>query len=257
MCMATERLILDTVPTPSTPLHIFIFGSTLAVYNTHYLLKRSREDISDRFAWSQHYRLWHFLFLTTGLIGCTWSLFYLDKDILVACGILGVLSFAYSLPMLPLKNKKSLREFGWVKILILTAVWTIVTSVLPILYHETSLAAYPFEILLRFVFLFTLCVAFDIRDMQTDLEAGISTLPNLIGVKNSYRLMDGALVLFAALSVVQYFRYPSAMRLGGELVAAVATRLVIQYSKHHSSDRVYLGLVDGMMLLYAALVLLH
>jgi 1,4-dihydroxy-2-naphthoate octaprenyltransferase len=159
--------------------------------------------------------------------------------------------------MLPLKNKKSLREFGWVKIIILTAVWTIVTSVLPMLYHQVPLAAYPFEILLRFVFLFTLCVAFDIRDMQTDLEAGISTLPNLIGIKNSYRLMDIALVLFAVLSVVQYFRYPSAVRLGGELVAAIVTRLVIQYSKYHASDRVYLGLVDGMMLLYAALVLMH
>jgi 4-hydroxybenzoate polyprenyltransferase len=255
--MATERLILDRIPTPFTLLHVFIFSSTLVVYNAHYLLKRSREEVSDRFAWSQHYKLWHFLFLAAGSIGCVWSLFHLNNDILVACGVLGVLSFAYSLPMLPFASKKSLREFGWVKIIILTAVWTIVTSVLPMLYHQVSLNAYPFEILLRFVFLFTLCVAFDIRDMQTDLEAGISTLPNLIGIKNSYRLMDIALVLFATLSVVQYFRYPSAVRLGGELVAAVVTRLVIQYSKYHPSDRVYLGLVDGMMLLYAMLVLMH
>jgi 1,4-dihydroxy-2-naphthoate octaprenyltransferase len=178
-------------------------------------------------------------------------------QILIGCAVLAVLSFAYSLPILPLKNKRRLKDFGWVKILVLTLVWTIVTSVLPMLYWDVSLSAYPFEILIRFVFLFTLCVAFDIRDMQTDLEAGIATLPNLIGVKNSYRLMDVALVLFVLLSIIQYIRYPIAGRLAGEVITALATKLVINHSKTHSSDRVYLGLVDGMMLLYGLLMLLH
>src|SRR5690606_5610779 len=118
-----------------------------------------------------------YLFLSIGAAGCFVSVFFLPAEILIACAVLALLSFAYSIPILPFKDKKRLKDFGWVKILVLTLVWTIVTSVLPILYHERGLVAYPYEILMRFVFMFTLCVAFDIRDMQTDLEAGIATLP--------------------------------------------------------------------------------
>jgi 4-hydroxybenzoate polyprenyltransferase len=227
------------------------------VYNVHYLIKKSVPNISDRFSWTLKYKNWHFLFFTLGVLMCGFSIFMLSWKILVACVVLGALSFAYSLPLLPFKDKKRLKDFGWVKILVLTSVWTIVTSVLPILYYDRLLLDYPYEIMLRFVFMFTLCVAFDIRDMQTDLEADIYTLPNIIGVKNSYRLMDVTLLLFAALSVIQYFKYPSTERLVGELLVTACTKWAIMYTKKHPSDRAYLALIDGMMLVYAALVLLH
>ena len=67
--------------------------------------------------------------------------------------------------------------------------------------------------------------------------------------------MDITILLFSILSVIQYFRYPSAGRLTGELLTAIATKAVISYSRNHPSDKAYLGLVDGMMLLYAILVL--
>ncbi len=255
--MATERLLLNDIPSVCSTLHAFIFGSTLLVYNTHYLIKKSDGNISDRFAWSQHHKLWHYLFWTVGAAICGISIFHLNSDIRMACIVLGILSFAYSLPLLPIGNKRRLKDFGRIKILVLTGVWTIVTSVLPILYWQKSIGDYPYEIMLRFVFMFTLCVAFDIRDMQTDIDAGIVTLPNVIGVNNSYRLMYAALILFAVLSVVQYFRYPSAVRLTGELLTSVATAAVIAYTRKHPSDKAYLGLIDGMMLLYALLVLWH
>lgn len=255
--MGTERLLIGRVPPLFTALHMLVFGSTLVVYNTHYMIKRSYPEISDRFAWSQRSRVWHYLFFGSGFLMCVISIFLMSWKILAACGVLGILSFAYSLPLLPFKDKRRLKDFGWIKILVLTSVWTIVTSVLPILYWDRQIADYPYEIVMRFVFMFTLCVAFDIRDMQTDLEADIFTLPNLIGLKNSYILMDITIILFAALSVIQYFRYPSATRLVGELATAVITKVVIVYSKKHPSDKAYLGLVDGMMLLYALLVLWH
>jgi 4-hydroxybenzoate polyprenyltransferase len=227
------------------------------VYNVHYLIKKSSTTVSDRFAWTQHYRVWHYLFFSIGVVMCVASLFFLSPKIFKACLVLGALSFAYSLPLLPFRNKKRIKDFGWVKILVLTSVWTIVTSVLPILYWDKLIMDYPFEILIRFVFLFILCVAFDIRDMQTDLEADIFTLPNLIGLKNSYRVMDASLLLFALLSVMQYIRYPSLVRLAGEIITAILTKLVIEYTRKYPSDKAYLGLVDGMMLVYAMLVLFH
>ncbi|MCB0698169.1 MAG: hypothetical protein KDC07_12445, partial [Chitinophagaceae bacterium] len=158
---------------------------------------------------------------------------------------------------LPISNPKRLKDFGWIKITVLTTVWTIVTSVLPILDHDMNISDYPYEILMRFVFMFTLCVAFDIRDMQTDMDAGIATLPNMIGIKGSYRVMSASMILFIIMSFVQYIRHPSHLRLGAELFVAAAVKLVIDYARKHPSDRAYLGLVDGMMMLYAILVLWH
>lgn len=234
---------------------MLVFCSTLLVYNAHYLIKKSTPELSDRFGWSLHHRLWHYLLMSIGVIGCAVAAFHLPPNILLVCALLAALSFSYSIPLLPFKDKKRLKDFGWIKILVLTTVWTIVTSVLPILYHNHAITDYPYEIMIRFVFMFTLCVAFDIRDMQTDMEAGIATLPNIIGVKGSYRVMSVSMILFIVMSIIQYTRYPSLPRLMAEMVVAIATKLTIDYARKHPSDRAYLGLVDGMMLLYAVLVL--
>ncbi len=257
MCMATERLLLLHIPPIFTPLHVLVFGSTLFVYNVHYLVKRTEPDVSDRFQWSQHYKLWHYIALASGAAGSVISLLCMPRDIFYACVLLGVLSFGYSLPLLPFKNKRRLKDFGWLKILLLTSVWTIVTSVLPILYWDKELSAYPFEVILRYALLLTLCIAFDMRDMQTDMDAKIFTLPNLIGIKNSYRVMTVTMLLFIGLSVIQYTRYPSVTRLVAELATAIATKLAIDYARKYPSDKAYLALVDGVMLLYALLVLWH
>lgn len=255
LCMATERLLISVIPPLFTSLHVFVFGATLLVYNTHHIIKKSSAKLSDIYIWTQHYKFWHYMLCIVGLLMCITSLFWLSWKIWVGCMVLGLLSFAYSIPMLPFKNKKRIRDFGWIKITVLTSVWTIVTSILPMLYWDKPIMNYPYEILMRFIFMFTLCVAFDIRDMQTDIEADIYTLPNLIGLKNSYRLIDTAIVVFALLCIIQYFRYPVRPRLIADLLAAFLTKLAIEYSKRYPSDKVYLGIIDGMMLLYALLIL--
>ena len=257
LCMATERLLSGQVPEPGSALHLLVFGSTLIVYNIHYVIKKSDPLVSDRMRWSLNHRNWHFVMLLAGLLLCGISIWQLPISILLACAVLAVLSFAYSLPVLPFKEKKRLKDFGWIKITVLTGVWTIVTSLLPMLARHQSPADYPFEIILRFVFMLVLCIAFDIRDMQTDREAGIYTLPNRIGIRNSYRLMYAGLLLFAVLSVLQYSRYPSVERLVGALLTVAATLWAIDYTRKHPSDRAYLAYIDGMMLLYAVLVLIH
>ncbi|MBA3829702.1 MAG: UbiA family prenyltransferase [Taibaiella sp.] len=257
MCMATELLVIKYIPLLFTSLHFLVFGSTLLVYNVHHIVKRSAASRSDIFRWSLQYKGWHFFFSVLGVLMAGASLYRLSWKIWLGCVVLALLSFAYSLPLLPFTRRKRIRDFGWIKILVLTSVWTIVTSILPLLYWGEPLSDYPYEILLRFVFMFTLCVAFDVRDMQTDLDAGIHTLPNIIGLRNSYRLMNVSIAFFGLLSIIQYLRYPSVTRLVGELLTALATKWAIEYTKKHPTDKAYLGVVDGMMLLYAILVLIH
>lgn len=253
LCMATEQLILNELPRLFTPLHCFIAGCTMMVYNGHFLIKKTPLHISDRMRWTYSHLIWHYIVFIVGAITCSVTLFYLSYKLLIACVALGILSFAYTLPLLPFKTQ--LRDYGWLKIITLTLVWTIVTSAIPIVHWEKSLNDFPFEILMRFMFMFVLCIAFDIRDMQTDTERSIKTLPNILGVKNSNLLINISLAVFLALCVIQYFRYPNMGRLVAEVALAFVARIAITYCNSHQSDKNYLGLVDGMMLLYGIVIM--
>lgn len=253
--MATERLVTASLPPLLTPLHSLVFGGSLLVYNTHRILLRRFPSGNNSVAKKSRFRTWYFIFFGVGLALVVGSLKWLSWRLLVVCALPGIFAFMYSLPLLPLKSKKRLRDYGWLKILVLSGVWTIVTSVIPILYLGKNIGDYPFEIAVRLAFIFTLCIVFDIRDVQKDIENKIYTLPNKVGLKNSYLLINVMLILFAALSVIQYIRYHDAGRVAGALLTAVITRLVVNYLRKYPSDRAYLGLGDGVMLVYALLVM--
>lgn len=254
LSMATERLFLRYFPPLLTSLHALIFGSTLLVYNTHYLIRKS--EMSDRFDWTLRNHYWHYFFWLAGLALCVVSAFFLPFAVLKGCALLALLSFAYSIPLLPFRDKRRLKDFGYLKIVVLTSVWTIVTAVLPMLYWDMSLSDYPFEIMIRFVFMFVLCLAFDLRDMQTDRESRIMTLPNRIGVTNTYRLMYLGTALFAVFSMVQFLRYGQASRFAAELVTALYVLWALGYTRRKPSDMAYLLYVDGAMLFCAVAILL-
>lgn len=253
MCMATEKLLLNSTPVSITSLHLFIFGSTLVVYNLHFLL-RSREGNHTKH-WSANYKFWHSIFIVAGSLMVLYAAMFLSVAILQWCLVLGLLSFMYSLPLLPFLKKSRLKDYGWGKIIILVAVWTIATGILPIVYLHQSIADYPFEVVIRASLLFALCIAFDVRDMRGDALNSIRTIPNTIGAGRSYVLIDISLFIFLLSSIIQYIRYPLPMRLVAEIATVLVAKLVMIYIRKHPSDRAYLGLVDGVMLLYAVLIL--
>ena len=254
MCMATEKLLLGHVPSVVDVLHIFIFSSTLVIYNAHYLFKKMMPGISDRYDWTQRHKYWHYITGISGIFFCTIAFFYLSWSIRWACVVLCILSIGYSFPIFPVRNNKRLRDVGWVKILLLCSVWTIVTAVLPMLFYLKSPLHYSVEIAIRFVLLFILCIMFDIRDMQTDAVGAVFTLPNRIGEQRSYKLIYYNLLFFVLLSLIQYLRYHILLCFLGEVATTIFAYWVIIYTRRHPSDRAYLGLADGIMLAYAILV---
>jgi len=251
LCMATERLVSTVPPSYFNPLLLLVFGSTLVVYNTPRLIPHPY----GRQRRPQKYMAWHIAFLCIGAVLAVAALSQLSWRVRLASAALGVFAFAYYLPLLPFKNKKRLRDIGWLKIAVLAGVWTTATAILPIIYLQKSISDYPFEILLRFVFIFALCVVFDIRDMRADLQNNIHTLPNAVGIRNSYRLIHTAIVLFAVLSIIQYTRYPLQARMAGALLTAVITWAVVYYIRRQPSDRAYLLLADGVMFFYALMMI--
>ena len=238
----------------------------MMVYNAHFLLghqffkikaDKTLQLLPGRTNWTRRNRHWHFIIFGLGLLLAFYCFLKMHEVLLIISLVLGVLSFAYTIPLLPpeLLGVRSLRDWGLSKIFTLTAVWTIVTCILPMLFWNKNPLSYPYEIAMRFVFMFALCVAFDVRDMETDLKRKIQTLPNLIGFQKSMWLMKGTLVLFLVLSVIQYWRYPSVGRLVAEILTTILCFVVLKKVTPQRNEQYFLGWVDGMMLVYGLLII--
>ncbi|GAA4466798.1 hypothetical protein GCM10023093_21470 [Nemorincola caseinilytica] len=252
LCMATEQLIAPGSLQLITPLHGIIVGSTLVVYDLPRLIPRPYGRPRPH----QPLKKWYIFFFCTGVLLTGLSLLWLPLKMILLCAIMGMFAFAYFLPALPGRRKR-LRDFGLLKILVLTSVWTIATTALPMMLYGAEPMHYPFEFALRFVLVFVLCVLFDLQDIPTDISYNIATLPHRLGERRSYLLVYVSLAVFVALSVAQYVRYPlMPQRSLAALLTAVATIWVALYVRRRPDRAIFIALTDGMMLLYAVLVLL-
>lgn len=242
-------MMLGYIPPLVSPLHALIVGSTLLEYNVHHLFNRSNMNVS----WSRAIALPHWLACGTGLVLCFVSLPKLAWDVLAACGILGVLSLAYSTPLLPFRYKQRLKDYGLLKIHVLASVWVLVSVVLPALYWHIPFSVYWLECILRFLLIFPLCIAFDIRDAEADLARGIHTLPNTLGIPAAYRAIHATLSAFLVFGVMNSVLQHSFTLVIVYAISAGAAYFSIRYSRHNGHPYVYLVLIDGVMLLYGLL----
>ena len=249
LCMGAEKLMLGHVPPFLSPLHYLIIGSTMLEYNVHHLFNRPQ----DGSTWAKWAVPTHWGISILGLLLCLLALPSLSLNVLIGCGVLGVMSFAYSTPMLPFRYKQRLKDYGLLKIHILTGVWVMVGTVLPGLYWKIPYADYCLETVVRFLFIFPLCIAFDIRDTDADLKRGIHTIPNTLGLHAAYRAVDLTLITFLFWGVVRCLRHNSYKEMIVYGITAAAAHFSIRLSKRNPHPYVYLVLIDGVMLLYGVL----
>jgi 4-hydroxybenzoate polyprenyltransferase len=150
--------------------------------------------------------------------------------------ILLVLLYAYSIGKF-----KALRELPFAKILIISAVWAWTIAVLPVINQGESLQLDNwYYVVFMFLFVFALCIPFDIRDIEND-RSKIKTLPVVLGQSNA--IMIALFILSACLYIAFYFKWL-------ELEAVVVlSSIIILWSNKERKELFYTGLIDGMFLL--------
>lgn len=251
-----ETNIVFGVPLNHFSFYCFVFGATLTQYNLHYISKKVAVKDSERLSWSLDNKKIHIVLLFTGILLILFSFFSFHLKhfgILIA---LGGIAFLYSFPFIPFGKKKRIKDYGILKIITLSLLWTLVTVWFPVNSMDVETNLFIFVFVKRFVFMFILCLLFDIRDIEIDSNEKINTLAVFIGKRKSYFLAYILLIVFIALSVVQYQYFPQSAFLPAMLLSAAATFVAIEITKKSNSDFVYLAGIDGMMLLQAALVYL-
>lgn len=253
LCIETS-LLLHLKLNPLS-FYIFVFGATLVQYNFHYLVKKKAVKHSLRLAWSLKNKTTHKALIAAGILLIFASLFSFRLHHFIILVVLGAVSCLYSFPILPFTKKKRLKDFGLLKIIILALFWTVVTVWFPLSEQNVSGIAFYLIFLRRFIFIFLLCLLFDVRDVEIDKEEKISTLPVIIGIRNSYIICYILLLIFIFLSVVYFFYFSEMWQLTVMIISAGITFFVVDFTKKNHSDLVYLACVDGMMFLQAVLVI--
>ena len=254
LCIQTNLLLHLPLNPPS--FYCFVFGATLAQYNLHYLVKTTAVNNSQRLAWSSKNKKVHKVLLCAGIALILFSFLSFRLHHFIVLAILGAIAFLYSFPVIPFEKKKRIKDYGFLKIFTLALLWTLVTVWFPVNNLPFEKNIFVFVFLKRFVFLFVLCLLFDIRDIEIDRKENITTLAVFLGKKKSYLVAYIFLILFIILSLLQFFYFGDKSILIAMLLSAAATFFAVELTKKTNSDFVYLAGIDGMMLLQAMLVYL-
>ena len=252
MCMETN--ILLHLSYNSVGFYVFVFGATLVQYNLHYVSKTVAIDGSPRLHWSRHQKQTHYILIGFGICMILYGLLTFPLHHYVVLLILGVIGFIYSFPIIPVRGtRKRLKDFGLLKIITLSLMWTLVTVWFPANQLVFDSTIFLFVFIKRFIFIFILCLVFDIRDASVDAPHGIHTLPVILGTRKAYFICYGLLVLLLCINLAEFFWIRGEFILAF-LISIIATAGVVRYSQKNNSDVTCLFGVDGMMLLQALLV---
>ena len=247
--------IILGLPLNHPGFYIFVFGATLTHYNLHYVAKKVAVKDSARLDWTLANIKTHYILIAIGVVMILYSLTTFRLQHFYILILLGAIAVVYSFPVLPFRKRKRIKDFGILKITTLTLLWTLVTVWFPVNLMPFEAIPFTFVFVKRFVFMFILCLLFDIRDAPVDQSQDIRTLAVWLGNKASYKLCYVLLVLFVGISVSEAIYFHSHFLLAF-VFSAIATGMVIEYSKRNNDDITCLAGVDGMMLVQAILVYL-
>ena len=110
-----------------------------------------------------------------------------------------LLTFLYGFP---LRGKHTLRSLGWIKVLIVSLVWSLVTVLLPWVEGQRPAETALWIIFAqRFLAVFILTIPFEIRDMDFD-DRTLGTLPQRLGVRGVKVLGTILAILYLALEII-------------------------------------------------------
>ena len=182
-----------------------VFFATLALYNLSMVLSnpgKKPSSLLKRVQWmSKHQHLCSSFTLIGGLSTLCLS-FFLSATAQVVLASLALISIAYSLPLLPFRGERvSLRNIPGLKLILIALVWSLSTTLLPIVNSPANLSASTLWILLtqRILFFLAIAIPFDVRDIYQDSIYSLKTIAVALGKQKSKYIAHLSLALSSAI----------------------------------------------------------
>lgn len=127
------------------------------------------------------------IFLAIG--GLNWIQLLLS---IVAC----ILTLTYGMHVFYKEKSKTLRSSAVLKLIVISAVWTLIVVVVPMIGIKTNLGYKEvIFIIMQFFFILAIAIPFDIIDHKRQSSMGFSTLPSLYGVPTTKQIARSVIIL--------------------------------------------------------------
>ena len=262
-CLAYETQLLVGVQ-PNLHFLLLVYFATLFTYCFHrvYPIRCSYDgETSARFSWLQQNKfafntiMWIALLSTLTLIVTNMS-FQLIWFVPV-----GAISFCYTLSVYPVKDRwVRLRDVPYLKVFLIVAVVTFVTTYLPMLYDgnnsEVVTINFALIVVARALFLCAITLPFDIRDLEFDRQTQLKTIPGKFGVNNT-KIISGLLILgFMLVESIRYFVCDGETAIWlSLLVSGIIAGVFVLLAKTNGSEYFYSLGLEGTMIIQLLLLL--
>ena len=168
----------------------FIFATALIPYNLDRIFDSYVQKIPDTKAQLFFRQPCIWVLLLTPIITTAVLLYYASATVRYV-SIAGIIPLLYGTPLFPVKHKSEwqwyrLKDIPGSKAWIVGSILTYAVIAIPIAYAEAKYDLVSALLtLFMFVFIVTNSHIFDIRDIKSDQEKGVVTLPILVGIRGT------------------------------------------------------------------------
>jgi 4-hydroxybenzoate polyprenyltransferase len=177
----------------------FLF--TFSIYNLNRVTDKA-EDLLNRPSTAKNSRYYLF-FSVVALVLCFGVAVTLGIESVVVLIIPLFVGVSYSVRLM--KTMPRLKDFVGVKSIVVAFSWAFTSSLLPIVSYNIALEKVFVIFIYIFVQLFVNTVIFDVLDMKGDGRVGLKTIPIVLGVKKTAKLLFSMNTLIIGLLVYCVF----------------------------------------------------
>ncbi len=274
LALTYESFLILRLPSSLNWYLLLIFLCTVFIYCLHYFVKLKSSIVNDRQVWySKNKRLLKWLIILSFFF-IAGGVFYHFNSIFGSIGnfnyrnllwliIIPLLALGYSYPFIPW-NKKSLRQVGWLKMALLSFIWSFTTVALPIfmmtdqndVHIKRSLIIVLF--IHRFIFMAALCFLFNIRDLEEDSRHDIKTLAVILG--QSASLVYGkwfmtSLNIIITFILLKYFHLQNIIYYVATFIPIILLFFHFQRFSSQKNIAMFILKNDGLMIIKALLLI--
>jgi len=244
------------------PYLFIIFFATIFEYNLHRLITVITNPASlddEKHSWVKNNKIAFYILCGASVLGFIIAAAMAKKTVLITLFPIGAVTVFYSLPIF--KTKKiifRLREIPCLKIFLISMVWAATTILLPIIESGQTFDKWHIITMLleRFIFVFAITIPFDIRDMKSDEEANLQTIPLIIGEKKAMHVANFYLFLFLLICSYHYYNTALAFILPAFIISGISTLLFMNIKWFKKVSHYHYFILDGTMLLQGVLICL-
>ena len=229
---------------------LLIFFTALIPYNLDRIFDSYVQTIPDERAQLFFRKPYVLILLFIAIAGTAWLLYNAPPQVKYV-SIAGIVPLLYGAPVLPFKRKQwqwyRLKDIPGSKAWIVGSVLTYAVVAIPLAYAGKGVNFSELLItLFLFIFIVTNSHIFDLRDLESDREKGVVTLPIMIGVKGTKVLLTIMNIAIALIVFIAWNNNAIAYHLE-IILAAIVNLFYVALINTNAPRWVYSIIIEGCL----------